>query len=455
MKLSIKQIAFFLILVLSSFGSWAINFDSFDPKSMAMGGAGVAIADPAIAAFFNPALLSIAEENEDYALEFPVLGGRFGASEDLVDNIDEAEGLADNLTSEIDNFNSIVGSNGNIPVGSTSELTSAIDAMDDNLVSLDEGNLYGSAGAGFVFAIPSESFGLAISFSASGDFAGEILYNDSETFNNISSDVSSLDSCYNGSNIQDPTVINCIATTQFTYVETNPNASNFGEITFDTEESLESEASMLAVGVAEFGVSISREFTIAGSEIALGITPKSVSVTVVDYTADAQTVEDGLDDLDDYSETYEDFNFDLGIAKDFKNGWRAGSTIKNVIGKEYKTVNPENSTKIIKISPQVRAGISYQNDWATIVADLDLTENDLLKPLNGETKQYAAFGVESNAWDFVQLRAGYRSDLSNSGRDVVSLGFGVSPWGVHLDLAVAIGENSDDGGLALQTGFRF
>lgn len=455
MKLSIKQISLVLVLILPTLGARAVNFDSFDPKSMAMGGAGVAVADPAVAAFFNPALLSIAEQDDDFALEFPVLGGRLSASDGFVDNIEGTENLANNLTNEINNFNNLVDTNSNLPVNGTRGLTTAINAMNDKLVSLNEANLNGSLGLGFVLAIPSESFGLAISLSASGAGVGQFSYTDSVIVDNFSSDISRLDGCYNGSNIQDPVVINCIITTPFNFVETDPSAGNFGETTFDTDTSLESEISILAIAVTEFGVSISREFTIAGSVLALGITPKSVSVTVVDYTTSAQALDGSSDDIDDYSKTYEDFNFDIGFAKDLKNGWRVGSTIKNVISQDYKTSNPQNDTHIIKISPLVRAGVSYQNDWATLVADLDLTENDVLGSLKGGTSQYAAFGVELNAWDFAQLRAGYRSDFSNSGRDVVSLGFGVSPWGVHFDLALAIGENSDDGGLALQTGFRF
>ena len=52
-----------------------------------------------------------------------------------------------------------------------------------------------------------------------------------------------------------------------------------------------------------------------------------------------------------------------------------------------------------------------------------------------------------------QLRAGYRANLSNSDRSVTSAGIGFSPFGVHVDLAVA--GNDNEVGIAAQVGFRF
>ncbi|MFT5503979.1 MAG: hypothetical protein ACI845_001806 [Gammaproteobacteria bacterium] len=455
MNLSIKQTALFLILILPALGARAVNFDSFDPKSMAMGGAGVAVADPAVAAFFNPALLSIAEQDDDFAIEFPVLGGRFGASDGFIDNIDGTEDLANDLSSEVSRFNDIVQTNGTVTANETTNLTTSINAMNNKILSLDNSNLNGSGGFGFVLAIPSESFGLALSFSASGSGVGQFLYNDSQIVSDFTTDIDSLGTCFDGSTISDQAVRDCIQVTDFEFVETNPDSLNFGQTTFDTDDSLQSEISILAIGVAEFGVSISREFEIAGSDVAIGITPKSVSISVIDYTASAQAIDSGGDDINDYSKTYNDFNMDIGFAKDFDNGWRVGSTIKNIISQEYETKNPQNITRIIEISPQIRAGASYQNDWTTFAVDLDLTENDAFGSLTAGTSQYLALGLELNVWDITQLRAGYRSDLSNRDRNVVSVGFGISPLGFHFDLALAIGQNSDDGGFAIQTGFRF
>ena len=99
----------------------------------------------------------------------------------------------------------------------------------------------------------------------------------------------------------------------------------------------------------------------------------------------------------------------------------------------------------------VRIGVSHQTNWSTLVADLDLTENDPVD--GGEGSQYASFGAEFNAFRIAQLRVGYRADLVNSDRSTVSAGVGFSPLGVHVDLAVAAGESEI--GAAAQFGFRF
>ena len=70
---------------------------------MAMGGTGVAIANPATAPFFNPAVLSM-EKRERFAVDVPTLGVRVFDPEDFLNQISSfqdlrrrAEGLLDQL----------------------------------------------------------------------------------------------------------------------------------------------------------------------------------------------------------------------------------------------------------------------------------------------------------------------------------------------------------------------
>ena len=56
-----------LSLLIGSLGAaQAMPFGTFDPRSMAMGGTGVASDTSANAAFFNPALLATANKDEDF-----------------------------------------------------------------------------------------------------------------------------------------------------------------------------------------------------------------------------------------------------------------------------------------------------------------------------------------------------------------------------------------------------
>ena len=64
-----------------------------------------------------------------------------------------------------------------------------------------------------------------------------------------------------------------------------------------------------------------------------------------------------------------------------------------------------------------------------------------------------AFGGELNAWNWGQLRGGWRVDVVNSARNILTLGLGFSPFGVHADLALA--GNERELGASFQLGFRF
>src|SRR5690606_41160112 len=104
-----------------------------------------------------------------------------------------------------------------------------------------------------------------------------------------------------------------------------------------------------------------------------------------------------------------------------------------------------------EIKPQPRLGVAHQTSWSTVALDLDLVEND---PIGyGEGSQYAAFGVELNAFDILQLRGGYRANLVNSERNIASVGVGLWLLGLHVDLAVAGNEN--ELGASAQLGLSF
>ena len=434
----------FTTLLLST-SAQATSFNSFDPKSMAMGGAGVAIADPATAPFFNPALLSIAEKDDDFAIEIPVLGGRISDQNDFIDKIDGTDILFDNVDNAINAFNA----QATFLPGSTQAMTSSMNTLNNRISSLNNSPLAGNGGLGMVVSIPSETFGLAFSASGSISGAGAFDYADAATVTAFTNDMTTVDNCIitNGGTIN-AGAIGCMqaGVTQVTIDGTT------GDITFNTDTDLNSKAQFVGIGVTEVGLSISREFFIGSSNYAFGITPKSVSVSIIDFEASANTVEDDIDNITDNTDDFTDFNLDFGVARDFENGWRGGLAIKNLISQEYVSTGPLKTT--VKLEPQIRAGVSHQNDWSTVAIDLDITENDTLGLLNGGSTQYASFGIEFNAWEIAQLRAGYRADLVNDNRDVFSVGFGLSPFGVHMDLGLAIGENENEAGFALQFGFR-
>ena len=208
------------------------------------------------------------------------------------------------------------------------------------------------------------------------------------------------------------------------------------------------------------GFSLSREFKIADHDVALGITPKLVKAQLFDAQlkvndSNNQSNITGADYLAEYSYA----NFDIGAAKNYSNGWRTGFVIKNVIPQtlDFKRAPTPGATPVatgdqLSLKPQARIGVSHANGWSTVALDVDLTRNN---PAGFEdSTQYVALGGELNAWDWAQLRAGYRIDLVNSARNVTSVGLGFSPFGVvHADVAVA--GNATEIGASFQLGVHF
>jgi len=74
----------------------ALPFGTFDARTMAMGGVGVATGTRN-AVFNNPALLTTADEVHEWALLLPTLGHQLDDTDDLKDNLDKFNQAADNL----------------------------------------------------------------------------------------------------------------------------------------------------------------------------------------------------------------------------------------------------------------------------------------------------------------------------------------------------------------------
>lgn len=402
--------AFALALAANSAG--ALPFNSFDPRSFAMGGVGVASGTGANAVFFNPALLAAAREEEDFSLELPVLGARVSDPDDLIDAVDDF-----NDQDPVAVFSAAIDAYTAAPSGATAD---AVQASGDELVaqlrSLSDKPVMAEGGVGIVVGVPSESLGISLFSNAyvGGGSIGSVAGPD------ISAIQGAIDDALALQPVTDPT------------------------------DSLMSSVEARFVVLFETGVALARRFDALGG-IAVGITPKYVKAMTYDYRFTGKEIDGAEIDLDQGEQSDADFNIDLGVAKDYGNGWKAGLAVRNALSKEYTTVLNHK----LKVEPAARLGVSRQSEWITVAADVDLTENE---PAGFETKtQYAAVGVELDVFDTAQLRVGYRHNLSDvpSGTEsgMFAAGAGFSPFGIHVDLAVA--GNTDEIGGAMQLGFRF
>lgn len=397
----------------------AVSFGTFDPRSMAMGGAGVAAGTSANAGFFNPALLAAGRKGEDFSLEFPIVGVRIADRDDMLSSLDDFQSAnhIDNFSNAVDQWNAAT---------TPGELSAAKDAVVSTgraLVSgfgtLSNKALQGELNAGAVIGVPSQRFGasLIVNSRAVGGALLDITQSDIDNVNEV---IDALESNNVGG-----------------VVDGN------GKL-IDPTQNLTSSVQGRGLVMSEAGISLAREFSVAGAPIAFGITPKVVQVNTFDYKVDVDTADITVDQGE---KKYTDFNFDIGALHRYSNGWSTGLVAKNVIPQEYTTLLGNK----VKVDPQVRLGLAYEWKAVTFATDIDLMENDPAG-FDGPT-QYLALGAELNAWNFAQLRLGYRHNISDTDTSTAALGLGLSPFGVHLDLAVM--GNGDEVGAGAQLGFRF
>lgn len=213
------------------------------------------------------------------------------------------------------------------------------------------------------------------------------------------------------------------------------------------------DADLLAFGylAQEVGFSVATSFSMAGMEVAVGVRPKNVGLEAMVYQesirqAEVEDIVDGSrQDLGSFT------TMDAGLAIDVFDSITVGLVANNLLD-ETKTTSGSIVTPI-DFETHLRAGVAYHNSFMTIAADMDLTE---IEPVLFEDKsQMMAVGLELNALDFMQVRAGYQTNMASGATepDLISAGLGF--WlGFHLDVAVVAGDDSSLGAF-VQTGFRF
>ncbi len=444
MKLRLVSLTLALSFSLTAITASAQSFSSFDPRSMAMGGVGVAIARPDTATFFNPALLSLPRESDSFSLQAPYIGARVFDPDDFEDSLDSTQAAIDALDATIRAINN------SLTADSFSNLARDTTTLNNALIDLDQDLVHFEVGAGLSGGRPDEKLGIGVFIGGRVNANGRFNYEDDQVLADLAEDATTIDNCIETpANCNNPS-LNYIVLQVGTI--TNPINVN---VTFDPNTDLTSTADIRGVLITEAGVSFSHSY----NGFALGITPKYVNIETFDYRATIDDADTDSFDGDRYVRSYSNFNLDLGVAKAVSDKINVGLIVKNVIEKKYDTVQKEllsNALYDIRggaiiIRPQARAGIAYQGDWVTLAADLDLTKNRATG--FEQSSQQLGLGAEFNALGFLQLRLGYKSDFEDSDRSTASAGLGVAFLGAHVD--VAISGNGDEIGGAFEFGFAF
>lgn len=425
-----RQYHFLSIIILTVFyqaSVQAASFGNFDPRSLAMGGTGVASANSGNASYYNPALLSMGRSDDDFSLEVPIFGVRVADPDDLEDALDvyQANNYEQQASNAVSTFTATP-TNANALTA-----ISALQGLKSGINTLSNKALVFEANLGAVIGIPNRYIGIAIMTNARAIGGAElnITAADNTTFDYY---IEGIEYARTSGTCSDPAT---------------PCADHTAFIASGAIDTLTSTVNVRGAVFQETGLSLATDFRFFGLPIAIGITPKSVTVTTFDYTLGVQSA---TIDADQGKKEYSDSNFDIGLATYLGGGLRFGAVMKNASKKTYLTA----LNNVVEVKPQIRVGVAHQTNWTTLAVDMDLTKND---PTGLEEQtQYVAAGLEINLFDTLQLRVGKRHNrvaAVTTESDVTTFGLGFSPLGIHIDLAYA--GNSKDQAVALQLGFRF
>jgi len=446
MRKNIIQASVVAALLAASMPAAAVSYGAFDPRSLAMGGVGVASGSGGNAGFINPGLLGINQEYDGFTLELPMLYGRAADPDDLITAADDfnTADYVGTFSDALDQLNISVAqvqadSNVINQPGFQTRVEDEKEAVSEasrgllgGLKSMSGKPIIGEAAAGFVIALPSKTVGL--SFQARTRLAGggiaEYTDEDDTNLNDILNQVDAIDVADDTTYVGIENIADTASTTQLT--------SNL--------------QTRIAV-ISEVGISIAREFTVAGHDVSVGITPKYVQINLYHFGFFGNELDQAEIELSDGEKIYTDMNLDFGMAKDFGNGWKMGFAVNNLLSKEYETQpnSVQMASETVSIGPQARLGVAHSNEWVTVAVDADLNAAD---PIGYEAEtQYVGIGAELDIFDTLQLRLGYRSNLKDADTSVPTVGLGLSPFGLHIDIAVSGNENELSA--AGQLGFRF
>ncbi|EMM6514726.1 conjugal transfer protein TraF [Enterobacter ludwigii] len=375
--------------------------NSFDARSSAMGGVGVASAHFGAAPLTNPALLATSREQDKISLIAPSIGAQASDPANLIDGFDD-------VTTAWDNLENALGS------GNEAE---AAGKLADSVAGLAGEHANANLGLSMVLAVPDDELPVALSVNSWAKGHARALVSQS--------DLDYLDDVAKGIII--------------------PGKDDLDKLT--------SRAEGMAALVTEYGVTVAHPFTLGELPVGVGITPKIQRIETWNYNVainnyDSSDLRDG-----NWQHQTMSANIDAGFFASVTPEWMVALSAQNLFENKVKTREINGYQPAFIIRPELTAGTAWNNESVTLSADIDLTPVSNFQYV--DKNQYAAFGAELRAADWVQLRAGYRLDMRGNDRRVVTGGVGLSAGeAMQFDLTAMAGRDRTIGGVAQFT-FHF
>lgn len=392
-----------LFIVILFFAAGSAFGNTYIARNAAMGGTGVASSNYDAASTANPALLTEFTERDDISLIIPAIGAEVSDEDDVLDSLDF---VADTFSTLVDQINS--GGQG---------ADESKDSIINELEKIDGVPARANLGAVISISKPSKRLAWAVAVQTAIE-GGAIAFFDEDDEQAIADAIAAGDA--------------------------------------DLLDNTNSEGVAIAAAVTELTFSIAREFQAGSLRYSIGITPKYQRVDTVLYVQKANNFDS--DDFEFDSSTYSNddsnFNIDIGGSLWVTKKINIGLMVRDLISEDYDTVMLTDTmiqSAVYKVDTTATAGVAYNGSTLTAAVDVDLTKNESFEEL--DKTQFLRVGIEFNAFDWAQLRAGYRHDLEDTRDDMFTAGVGFSPFKVfHLDLTGMVGEN-DAYGAALEFSF--
>ncbi|HDR2461382.1 MULTISPECIES: conjugal transfer protein TraF [Enterobacter] len=375
--------------------------NGFDARSSAMGGVGVASAHFGAAPLTNPALLATSREQDKISLIAPSIGAQASDPANLIDGFDD-------VTTAWDNLENALGS------GNEAE---AAGKLADTVAGLAGEHANANLGLSMVLAVPDDELPVALSVNSWAKGHARALISQS--------DLDYLDDVAKGIII--------------------PGKDDLDKLT--------SRAEGMAALVTEYGVTVAHPFTLGELPVGVGITPKIQRIETWNYNVainnyDSSDLRDG-----NWQHQTMSANIDAGFFASVTPEWMVALSAQKLFENKVKTREINGYQPAFIIRPELTAGTAWNNERVTLSADIDLTPVSNFQYV--DKNQYAAFGAELRAADWVQLRAGYRLDMRGNDRRVVTGGVGLSAGeAMQFDLTAMAGRDRTIGGVAQFT-FHF
>jgi hypothetical protein len=404
---------------------WAMPFGVYDPRSIAMGGAGVASADSANAVFFNPSLLAQYKTRKHRARNshfvFPVAS--FSASrllEDIndFDKDDPEQALSDSITAY----------NANPSQTTATDVASATKDLQRGLSTFAGESVFFNAFLGLTIGIGDKREGGAFVFSrrAIGDGLASLSNDDKRLMADY---IEAMDFVASGGTSGAP----------------HPELFATDGSLLDQTDNLSSTADGRSLFLTELGIAMAWG-GLFDTGIDIGFTPKLAQGDTYEYNADLANLRSSSErkNNDDWH-----FTFDAGLSKTFNNKVKLGLVIKNVIPMDFDTA----SGGRIRVKPQPRIGAAFPSQWGYWAADMDLRENEAIG--SGDGTRFVSLGGEWQ-WALLSLRAGLKQNLaghSDNAQMAYSFGLGYRFYGWGIDTAIIDSGPEKAASLQLSRGF--